>query len=336
MSSHLSLSRRQFAGLAAVGLGAAALPTVLGRGRASAAEDRGLHVEGRGLVDGNGEPVLFRTVEHVIRWGDYDGEVPWGNVPWEGGAHDSTGSQLPDIARTGANSVRLMGGQPHELEPLLHQAVIEHKMWVSIARVNWRDPTVIAAINKYARYVSLHIKGETITTDENVWREEAVRDITEARALGFTSPIEIYTTSYGQRLSTILHQGDAVAAADPLRNTVFGYQLYSELAPDVNGALDATVNFGHPILVGACLFQGGIDQGWGNTPNTYKEVWDGTAARDLSSTYWAWSGDGEGNNMTHDGSLDNRTPVGDYLVHESPYALSSFAPKTEYLLNSWV
>lgn len=293
--------------------------------------DRGLHVQGKTLVDGNGEEVVFRGVEHIIRWGDYTGSAPWGDVPWEGAANDVAGAKLGDIAKTGANSVRILGGKPAELENLLHKAVVEHKMFVSIARVNWRDPVTVAAIKKYSKYVTLHIKGETTHQDDRAWRTEAIRDVTEARKLGYTSPIEVFSTSYGQRLSTILAEGKAVFEADPLKNVVFGYQLYSELAKDVNKALDSTKSFPHPIMVGACLFEDGIKEGWGNTANTYKEVWDGTAARQLSSFYWAWNGGNSPGYMSANGSL---TDVGKYLVDQSRSSLKKYAPKTKYLLDA--
>lgn len=298
--------------------------------------DRGLHVEGKNLVDGNGQKVVYRGIEHILRWGDYAGSGTLGDVPWEGGSNDAGGSQLPEIAKTGANSVRVFGGTPQELDGVLHKAIIEQHMWASVGRQDWTNATVIATLKKYSKYVTLHIGGEVSDPNENNWRTKVIGEITQARALGYTSPIEIYSNGYGQTLATILHQGDAVFNADPLKDIVFGFQLYSELAKDVNGALNQAAAFDHPIIVGTCYFGSGITSGYGNTPTTYRQVWDGTGSRNLNSVVWAWHGDGEGDDMSVAGYANNLTSIGKYIVNDSPYSIKKMSVKSSYLLNAKV
>lgn len=298
--------------------------------------DRGLHVEGKYLVDGNGDRVVFRAVEHILRWGNYAGSANIGDVPWEGGANDSTGAQLDEIVKSGTNSVRLFGGLPNELDSVLNKAIVQHKLWVSIGRINWENQTNVNTLKKYGKYLTLHVRGEFQSDDEAAWERAAISDITKIRALGLTSPIEVQPVGYGQRLGAILRHGDAIMNADPLRNVVFSYQLYSELANDIDGALNSTASYQHPIWVGTCLFQGGINAGYGNDANTYKKVWDGSGSRQLSSLVWSWSGDGEGNNMTTNGRYDSLTAVGQYVINQSPYSMKRYAPKTPYLLNARV
>ncbi|HEY3235832.1 MAG TPA: hypothetical protein VGJ84_14035 [Polyangiaceae bacterium] len=282
----------------------------------------GLHVAGRNLVDGNGETVVLRGVEHVARWNP--------NAP-----ADATGSQVPEIARTGTNAIRILGSLPGELDSMLHQAIIENHMWVSVANVDWADPITVSTISKYADYVTLHAQGEVNYRGQgDRWQSDSINVIGRMRQLGYTSPLELLSTGYGQELDTVLNHGDAVFDADPLRNVVFGVQMYSNVGNNVSSWLDQAKAFDHPILVGSCLFQEGIDNAWGNTATTYQQVWDGSYARLLNSFYWMWHGDN--NQMSNSGSFGALTTVGQYLVNDSPAALSSTPVKSAFILNSRV
>lgn len=68
----------------------------------------------------------------------------------------------------------------------------------------------------------------------------------------------------------------------------------------------------------------------------WEQVWEGTASRGLNSFYWAWSGDGEGNNMSSNGSYNSLTAIGKYLVNDSSAALKKNSVKSSYLLNAHV
>ncbi|HYO98486.1 MAG TPA: hypothetical protein VER33_28480 [Polyangiaceae bacterium] len=71
-------------------------------------------------------------------------------------------------------------------------------------------------------------------------------------------------------------------AADPVKNTLFLRQLYSELAREVGGTLDDIAAFPHPVIADACLSR--VDQrGLRNTASTYKEVWDTSFPNEMSS-----------------------------------------------------
>ena len=279
----------------------------------------GLHVNGRHVYDGNGERVVFRGIEHHLRY-----------------LEDWNGDLIPEIAQTGANMVRILGVPTATLEGVLHRAIVEHKMFVSIAHVDWSHPTVIETINRYADYITIEIHGEPSHRDEVRWRNEAIGTLHNFRDLGYTSILEFISNGWGQVLSTIINQGGAVFNADPLGKVVFVLQLYSELTNDVSGTLDQIQSFTHPIWVGTCYFGLGIQNGWGNHEYTYREVWDGSYQRDISSLVWAWTPDheGVGNELTSDGQISNLTHIGRYIVQESPAALQSTVVKTAFLLNA--
>jgi hypothetical protein len=157
------------------------------------------------------------------------------------------------------------------------------------------------------------------------------RVIKEIRALGYTSPIELGTTGYGQTWSTINLHGREVAESDPLKNTFFLLQLYSELAKEIPATLTSIKAFPHPVTVDACLFT----STYGNTPNTYKEVWDQSLAQGFSSFYWDWWGDGEGNSMTTNGKFTGLNAIGQYIVNDSPAALKN-TTKSAFIQNAAV
>jgi hypothetical protein len=72
---------------------------------------------------------------------------------------------------------------------------------------------------------------------------------------------------------------------------------------------------------------------YGNGPDTYKQVWDGSYQRNLSSFYWDWLGDGDGNDMTTNGLFTGLNAIGQYLVNQSPGALKNTV-KGAYILNA--
>jgi hypothetical protein len=203
-------------------------------------------------------------------------------------------------------------------------------MWVSITHTDWDDPLTRAAVEKYKSYVTLHAQGEVNHRDAARWREDSIAVVRRFRDLGYTVPLEILANGYGQTLDTVLAEGEAVFASDPLQNVIFGVQMYSEVVRDIPGALNRVEAFPHPIWIGSCLFQIGIDNNWGNNASTYQNVWDQTHARNISSLYWMWYGDP--NQMSTDGSATSLTALGDYLINQSPAALRTSAPKSAFLL----
>jgi hypothetical protein len=292
-----------------------------------------LHVEGRFLADGDGVEIAFRGPELVYRWGVYSGITSLGvDVPWEGGRNNNVGSAtVREIGKTKANAFRLFGGIGNELDDVLHTAIVEQKMFVVVGRVDWTNAAMKSTLQKYAKYIAIHPRGEFTHRDASLWRTEALRVVQEIRGLGYTSPIEIGTTGYGQTWSTIAMYGKEVAESDPLKNTFFLLQLYSELANQIPQTLSSIVSFSSPVTVDACLFT----STYGNTPNTYKEVWDQSFANKLGSFYWDWWGDGEGNSMTSAGTFASLDAVGRYIALDSPAALKN-TTKTSFLLNASV
>lgn len=294
-----------------------------------------LKVKGKFIYDANGEKVVLRGIESVVRYDQYQGSGEW-NDPYENGwLVDGTGDNVAELAKTKANAIRLIGGRPEEFGHAIQKA-IENKLWISIGHVDFQNQHVRNIIKKYECYVTLHAQGEVVHEDENKWKEESIKAIQEIRELGYKAPIEITAGFYGQRFEMILNQGQAIFDSDPLKNVVFVTQAYSEIENrgGVTTNLDKLKNFPIPIFVGVSYFGLGIENGYGNNSNTYKKVWEGTDTRELSSFYWVWTNAGYGDVVSDNGKFDNLTSIGRYLVYDSPANLSSNAVKTRFLLEA--
>jgi hypothetical protein len=288
-------------------------------GEASSGGPRELRVNGRQVIDSNGDVVTFRGIEQVKRWSG-------------GGDLDPSGATWLEIAKTHANTIRILNANPSELEGLLQIAARQH-VWVSIAGIDFFDPATKAAVEKHKNYVTLHAQGEVAYDNSNQWRIDSINKVKQFRAAGYTVPLEMLADGYGQNLSTILSEGEAVFDSDPLANVIFGYQMYSGgYVDNIPGTLDQVKAFAHPIWVGTSLFQLGIDNGWETVKSTYQKVWDGTGSRGISSLYWMWHGDN--NELSSDGTVNKLTAEGHYIVFDSPYALSTHAMKSAFLLAS--
>jgi hypothetical protein len=267
----------------------------------------------------------------VIRWGTYAGLTAAGvDVPWEGGTNNNVGSAtIREIGKTKANALRIYGGIGNGLDATLNTAIVEQKMFVGVGRVDWANAQMKATLDKYGKYLFIHPRGEFTHTDANKWRTEALTVVKYIRGLGYKQAIEIGTTGYGQTWSTIQTYGKEVAASDPLKNTFFLLQLYSEYAKKIPQTLTEIAAFPYPVTVDACLFT----STYGNTPTTYQEVWDQSFAKNFSSFYWDWWGDGEGNSMTSNGQFTSLTGIGDYIVNHGTAALKNTV-KTPFLMNA--
>ena len=286
-----------------------------------------LKVNGRTLYDECGKPIILRGIENVL----YYDTLRWANDPY--------GKYIDDIAATGANAIRILGGGETQfggapnLDDILDRCINKHKMWVSIAQVDWRNPEIRAVIKKYESFVSLHAQGEINHSDDQKWVNDSKAVIDRFRGWGFKCPIELMANQYGQNADVVLQRGNEVFDHDPEGNIIFGTQIYSKYGDDPRSKLDEIAAFGHVIQVGVSLFTIGIGASWSShTGNTYKRVWEYAWEKGLSTMYWDFYG-GNGDNISCDGTLNCLTDVGQFLLNNSQYTIGGTAEKSAFLLN---
>ena len=189
-----------------------------------------IYTEKGKIYSAAGEQIVLRGFNEMFVW-----------------SQDKTGARwIPEMAQTGANSVRLVWDKDYpktaDLIALIERS-IAHKM-IAIpechnatgkwgkdldACVNfWNNPQLINAIQNNSRWTILNIANEA--GDHAISNEEFVRYYTQAihslRAWGYTVPIMIDASSWGQNLAQLLATGPQLQQQDPLNNIIFSVHSY--------------------------------------------------------------------------------------------------------------
>lgn len=192
---------------------------------------RNYYVDRGRLYDGCGEQVILRGVNHLYIY------------------IDRAGDAIPEIARTGANVVRLgwyAGNDvpPSEMERAVERT-IDHSMiallefhdttgkWELDRVVDyWLDPEVLAMIQRHQRHLLINIANEATYPDRAAMVSGYTRSIQRMRAAGIHTPLVIDAGRWGREYRDLLSEGPALLAADPDHNLIFSAHLYDALSRD--------------------------------------------------------------------------------------------------------
>ena len=186
-------------------------------------------MKGRFLYDPCGEKVTIRGVENQF-WN------PW-LYP--------DGSIIPEIARTGANTVRIVAYYRPETPPTdgvdyltipqiekMIQIAIANHMIPDVAIAGGKFPSVYLRTEvkqmllKYQGKILIHMMGEGEQDTTARWISDAKANIAALRTAGYTAPLYVLANYYGRQLPTILSGAPQVLSSDPLHNVIFGWQAY--------------------------------------------------------------------------------------------------------------
>jgi len=186
-----------------------------------------MQVRGRHLYSAAGERVVLRGVNEMFAWSD-----------------DRTGRTiLPQIARTGANAVRIVtmpdftardldrvvaNSVRHGMIPMVECHAATGKWEQLGACVDyWTRPEIAATIRKHRRWVLLNIANEA---GGEVSREAFLagyRDaIARIRAAGIDVPLVIDGSDWGKEYRMLLDSWGPLNAADPLGRIVVSAHSY--------------------------------------------------------------------------------------------------------------
>ncbi len=260
------------------------------------------HVSGNSLYDACGERVVVRGIEQFFA---NPSVFPDGRV-------------IPQIARTGVNTVRVLPytalpgepGQPGwrgmsvaQIEHLIQLGIKNH-MLVDLALAGGRSvniylrPDVKAMLLKYQKYIVIHARGEGYQATGAQWAAEAKLVISKLRAAGYKAPLYIYANNGGRNLRTLLTYGAGVLASDPLRNVVFGWQAYW------SGSLDNRADYYqklsgmtlrqafNAVRAAPFMIQVGVSSSQADMwprPIDHFGILGGLRARNLSFMWWDWA-----------------------------------------------
>lgn len=187
-----------------------------------------MYVKGRFLYSAHHEKVVLRGVNEMFIWsGDKTGE-----------------NTLAEIAKTGANSVRLVWnteGDPQELDLLIANS-IRNKMipivelhdatgdWTKLPQVldYWMSEEVKKVINKHQKWVLVNIANEVGDgkTSDSTFIANYKNAISKLRAAGYTMPLIIDASDWGKDELMIQRTWKMLKAQDPLKNVLFSVHTY--------------------------------------------------------------------------------------------------------------
>jgi hypothetical protein len=212
------------------------------------------YVAGRFLFAPNGEKIILRGINKM-------------NV-----VTDKTGERsFPEIAKTGANVVRIMwmkwGGGGEQLDTIIGNCV-KNKMlpiielhdatgkWNKLDECvgYWVQEDVVKVINKYQRYLLLNIANEagTDTVSQENFRNTYTAIVKKMRTAGIHVPLIIDAANWGRNESYLLTNGKQLLAADPDHNLIFSWHIWDSNIPEerISKAIDASIKLDINLLIG--------------------------------------------------------------------------------------
>lgn len=203
----------------------------------SSQELPGFRVAGRYLYDKCGEKVILRGVNKMTVWTDING------------------TSFSEIAKTGANCVRIVwttGGavdkfdnaittcRENNMIPMveLHDATGDWSL-LSTCVDWWVRPEVVEIIQKHEEYLLVNVANEcgnqVSAEDFEAGYKTAISRMREA---GIRTPIVIDAAKYGQDINILQATGPALLEADPDHNLLFSVHMWW---PEEYGYSDQTI-----------------------------------------------------------------------------------------------
>jgi mannan endo-1,4-beta-mannosidase len=263
------------------------------------AQQSGFHVQGRNLLDANGNTFVMRGSTHPFQW--YQGQT----------------NAIRDISNLGANTIRVVLSSGHRgggaaSQQQVADIIAQCKQHQVVCVLEVHDTTgygeepgaatlaqaveywnsIKGALVGQERYVLINIGNEPIGNDNpGQWTQATANAIRQMRDHGFTHALVVDAPNWGQDwTNTMRDNAPQVFNADPQRNTVFSVHMYEVYgsASTVTGYFSAFQQMNLPLIVGE----------YGNEhfgqPVAWQTVQSEAQARGIGWIAWSWSGNGGG------------------------------------------
>ena len=257
---------------------------------------KSLKVKGRKLYDGDGNEFIFRGINIAHAW-----------FP------DKTQFSINEVSALGANSVRIVLACGSKYAKTYYNEVKQIISWCRNAGVicvlevhdftGSDNPSDITSktlnywkemknlLNSNLDYVIVNIANEWQGTwnKGNLWGDTYVSAVKSMRYMGIQNVIMIDASGYAQETGPIIKDAKRVLNADPNKNVMFSYHVYSALGKD-----DATLLSGFNGLknTGVCWIAGefGFWQNGGDV--VYNTLMNYCQSNGIGWIAWSWSGNG--------------------------------------------
>ena len=291
------------------------------------AQQTGFHVEGRNLVDGNGNTFVMRGSTHPFTW------------------FQTQNNAIRDMAALGANTVRVVLSSGHRGGSVTTQQQItgiigQCKQYKVVCVLEVHDTTgygeepgaatlaqavtywnsVKGALIGQERYVLINIGNEPVgNNNPGQWTQATINAIQGMRNNGFTHTLVVDAPNWGQDwTNTMRSNAPQVFNADSQRNTVFSIHMYEVYTSSsaVTSYFNAFQQMNLPLIVGE----------YGNMHNGQAVAWQTiqseAQARGIGWIAWSWSGDGVGLSQVTDFNPSQMTKWGQQ-VFNSQYGIKN-------------
>ena len=307
-------------------------------------EYNGLQVNGRFLYDQCGEKVILRGMNAFIVFWDRDGSVHY-----------------PQIAKTGANVVRIFWRTGHSPEPFMSPAAldetiqncIDNKMlpmpclwdatgeplggekWQDILDY-WTHPEVMAVLKKHQKFLILNIANEVgknnVTNQQ--YRTEYKKAIDTLRNSGLHVPLVIDASNWGRAERYILDNAKYLIDADPDKNLMFSWHPWdNNTSPSrVDNFFEQAKNDTIPIIVGEFSRVDVFGRSFAD-PDIWRHIMQRCYEYENGYLPWWWASkkEGEIHEVTEDRIYGNwaNDPWGEAVAVGSEYSIqkTSVRPK---------
>lgn len=274
-----------------------------------------MRTSGRQLLDACGNVFVVRGVEQA-----FGEQLPQGN-DWVG--------LIEQIAASGVNAVRILAGTDtlalEDVDALLG-VVADHEMVAYVTPYGneataWLEGAdVRAMLAKHEKYIIIDAFGEPTFDDRARFVADATSTIQRVRSWGYRVPLTVTANQFGRDLPSLLELGSQIVAADPLNNTILGWQAYwsttgyyqERYGMSAVEGVRAAARAPFPIQLGLDR----VTDFPSSATADYGALLAATEEHGIGWLWWDWYNPyGNENNLTHDGSATNLTATGSDVLH---------------------
>ena len=303
---------------------------------AAAVKHPGFYTEGKSIYDSCGEKILLRGVNKMTVW------------------TDKAGACFPEIAKTGANSVRIVwtikDGTMEELDSAI-TACVKEKM-IPIIELHdatckwdmelmdkltayWTDKKMISIIQKHEKYLIINYGNEigdwkVSSTD---YTETYTAIIKKMRKAGIKVPIMLDMPKCGQDDNTFYSTSEDIVKADPEHNVIFSLHMWwpNDGPQRVEDTFMAAEDIKAPLVVAEFAHKGVGCAG----AIPYKAILEFGQKYGIGWLAWEW---GPGNqdcgemDMTKDGKFETLWGWAKEVAVESEYSIKNTSVRSRALV----
>lgn len=226
---------------------------------------------------------------------------------------DRAAEAMPEIARTGANAVRLFWAATHkvpitEAETAIEASIVNGMIpilemhdatgpgnWGKMEAIisYWTSPAAVSLIKKYQDHLIVNIaneagpeRGQQYDEFERVYANAVKR----LRNAGIRVPIMIDASGWGRDYQVLLDKGPALVDADPDHNLIFSAHLYDGMSrSQIANVLQDAVDRGLPFIIGELANRSPAGSCGGQLD--YVALISEANKRDIGWLAWSWGDD---------------------------------------------